>query len=73
MVRSVLVLGLLITLSASANAATVHRAKPLDGHLRAGRRITVPDVPRGFAVPGWTDAQTREWLDNASAASGLYC
>ena len=67
--RSVLVLGLLITLSASADAATVHRAKPLEGHLRAGQRITVSKV---YAVPGWTDEETRKWLNNASAASGLY-
>jgi hypothetical protein len=49
--RSVLVLGLLITLCASANAATVHRSKPPEGHLRPGQRIT---VPKGYAVPGWT-------------------
>jgi hypothetical protein len=66
--RSVLVLGLLITLSASANAATAHRAKPLEGHLRAGQRVP---VPKGYAVPGWTDEETRKWLYNGSAASGL--
>jgi hypothetical protein len=32
--RSVLALGLLITLCASANAATVHRPKRPEGHLR---------------------------------------
>jgi hypothetical protein len=53
--RSVLVLGLLITLSASANAATAHRAKPLEGHLRAGQRVP---FPKGYAVPGWTDEET---------------
>jgi hypothetical protein len=55
--RSVLALGLLITLCASANAATVHRYKP--------------PVTKGFAVPGWTDEQTRYWLYNGSAAAGL--
>jgi hypothetical protein len=30
--RSVLVLGLLVTLSASANASAVHPAKPIEGH-----------------------------------------
>ena len=54
--RSVLVLGLLITLCASANAARVHRSKPPEGHLRSAQRVT---VPKGYAVPGWTDEQTR--------------
>ncbi len=61
--RSVLVLGLLITLCVSANATTVHRSKPPEGPLRPGQRVT---VPRGYAVPGWTDEQTRSWLDNAT-------
>ena len=59
MIRSVLVLGLLITLSASANAATVHRARPPAGHLRPEQRAA---LPTGVAVPGWTDEQTRKWL-----------
>jgi hypothetical protein len=25
----------------------------------------------GYAVPGWTDEQTRYWLDNAAVAAGL--
>jgi len=66
--RSVLVLGLLITLCASANATTVHRSKPPEGHLRPVQRVT---VPKGYAVPGWTDEETRKWLYNGSAASGL--
>ena len=61
--RSVLVLGLLIALCASANAATVHRSKPPEGHLRTVQRVT---VPKGHAVPGWSDEQTRYWLDNAT-------
>jgi hypothetical protein len=55
----VLVLGLWVTLCASANAATVHRAKPPQGHARLAPRDT---LPKGFAVPGWTDEQTRQWL-----------
>jgi hypothetical protein len=55
----VLVLGLLVTLCASANAAKVHRAKPPQGHLRPAQRDT---LPKGFAVPGWTDEETRQWL-----------
>ena len=60
--RSVLALGLLITLCASANAATVRRFKPPEGHLRLRERVTVPSVTKGFAVPGWTEEETRKWL-----------
>ena len=65
--RSVLTLGLLISLCASANAATVHRSKPPEGHMRPDPR---PTVPRSYAVPGWTDEQTRYWLDSASGPKG---
>jgi hypothetical protein len=61
--RSVLVLGVLLTLSVSATAVTVHRSKPHEGDLRPAQRVT---VPKGYAVPGWTDEQTRYWLDNAT-------
>ncbi len=64
--RSVLALGLLITLCASANAATVLRSKLPGGHLRPGQSVT---VPKGYAVPGWTDEETRRWLYNGSAAA----
>jgi hypothetical protein len=57
--RSVLVLGLLVTLCASADAATVRRSKPPERHLRPAQPDT---LPKGFAVPGWTDEQTRIWL-----------
>ena len=69
--RSVLALGLLITLYASADAATVRRFKPHERHLRPTQGFTVPNVSKGFAVPGWTDEQTRYWLYNGSAAAGL--
>jgi hypothetical protein len=59
MIRSVLALGLLITLCVSANAAPAHRARPPAGHLRPEQRDT---LPKGIAVPGWTDEQTRQWL-----------
>ena len=65
--RPVLTLGLLISLCASANAATVHRSKPPEGHTRPDPR---PAVPKGYAVPGWTDEQTRYWLDSASGPKG---
>jgi hypothetical protein len=66
--RSILALGLLISWCASANAASVHRSKRPEGHMRQDPR---PAVPKGFAVPGWTDEETRQWLYNGSAASGL--
>jgi hypothetical protein len=74
--RSVLALGLLIILCASANAATVHRSKPPAVHLRPHRRVTIRPAqritaPARFAVPGWTDEQTQYWLDNATVAAGL--
>ena len=62
--RSVLALGRLITLCASADAATVHRPKPYERHLRPAHPNT------GYAVPGWTDEQTRQWLDNATGPKG---
>jgi hypothetical protein len=66
--RSVLALGLLITLCASADAATVHRSRAHERHVRPSQHVTVPKVtvPKGYAVPGWTDEQTRYWLDNAT-------
>ena len=69
MMRSVLALGLLITLCASADAATLYHAKPPARHVHPDQRVA---APKGFAVPGWTDEETRQWLNNASAASGLY-
>ena len=66
--RFVLALGLLIALCASAAAAMVHRSKPPEGNLRPAQRVT---VPKSYAVPGWTDEQTRYWLDNATVAAGL--
>ena len=59
MIRSVLALGLLITLCASANAATVHRSKLPDRQLRPAPRVT---APARITVPGWTDEETGNWL-----------
>jgi hypothetical protein len=72
--RSFLALGLWVALCASANAATVHRSGLQGVHLRTGA-IIYPDQdvtpPARFAVPSWSDEQTQQWLDNASAGSGL--
>jgi hypothetical protein len=69
--RSVLAFSFLIILCASADAATVHRFK---SPARVHQRVTVrpsqrATAPTSFAIPGWTDEQTREWLDNASRGS----
>lgn len=73
--RYVLGLGLLITLCASADAATVHRSKPPTVHLRSRQNLVVRPsqgvtAPAHFAVPGWTDEQTRYWLDSATSCAG---
>ena len=69
--RSVLALGLLVTLSASADAAAAHRSKPPTVHLRTPQNVIVRPsegvtAAARFAVPGWTDEETRRWLDNAN-------
>jgi hypothetical protein len=64
--RSVLAFGLSITLCASANAATVHHSKPRNAIVGPSQNAV---TPKGFAVPGWTDEQTRQWLNNASAGA----
>jgi hypothetical protein len=70
--RSLLALGLLVALCApSADAATVRRF----GHLRARQLVVVRPsqgvtAPARFAVPGWTDEQTRYWLDGATSCAG---
>ena len=69
--RSVLALGLLIALSASANAATVHLRTRQHAIASPSQNLSVPpshnnlSAPR-FAIPGWSDDATRRWLDNAS-------
>lgn len=74
--RAVLAFGLLITLcvssSASSEATTVHRRQPPTRHQRPVdvQAMPRPTDPRGFAVPGWTDQQTRYWLDSASGPKG---
>jgi len=66
--RPVLALGLLLFLCASAGAAPVR-------HARA-RQPAMPHPPAAatpttrFAVPGWSDEATRQWLDRASSMVG---
>jgi hypothetical protein len=59
--RSVLALGLLIALCGSADAAKVRHDKPHANHLRPAQPVA---VPKGYAVPGWTEEQTRYWMDS---------
>jgi hypothetical protein len=67
--------GLMITLCAFADAATVNRSKPPGVQLRARHHVIVRPsqgvtAPARFAIPGWTDDQTRYWLDNATSCAG---
>jgi hypothetical protein len=66
--RSVLALGLL-SMMVSATAAPVHHAKLPVRHLRPTRRVAVPN---GYAVPGWTDEQTRHWMDGATGPAPFH-
>ncbi|MGY3527382.1 hypothetical protein ACVISU_000150 [Bradyrhizobium sp. USDA 4452] len=67
--RCVLALGLLLILCVSASAATrrhSHTTRPAT--VRSPAAAT--PAPR-FAVPGWSDESTRQWLDRASSYVGL--
>jgi hypothetical protein len=76
--KSVLASGLLITLCvscASANAARLHHSRSPTAQLRTRQEVIAPPsqgqaAPARFAVPGWTDKATRDWLDAASANHG---
>jgi hypothetical protein len=59
--RSILALGVLLALCTSASAAKVRHYKPHTGHLRPAQPVA---DTKGFAVPGWTAEQTRNWLDS---------
>jgi hypothetical protein len=63
MFRSALALGLLVTLCVSTNSATRHRIEPAEGRLRRDQRVI---VAKSYAVPGWTEEETRRWLDDAT-------
>jgi hypothetical protein len=65
--RFVVSLSVLIALWASAGAATVRRVRHPVQHVRPEQPA---GPPRGFAVPGWTDEETRQWIDSASGPKG---
>jgi hypothetical protein len=59
--RFFLALSLSIALCGSANAAKLHHAKLRAENPRAAHSVV---TPKGFAVPGWTEEQTRYWLNS---------
>jgi hypothetical protein len=61
--RSVLTLGLLIALCSFANAATVRHSRLPERHVPPSQPIT---MPKSYVVPGWTEEQTRRWLNDAT-------
>lgn len=65
--RFVVGLSVLIMLWTSADAATARRARHPAQHVRPEQPV---GPPKGFAVPGWTDEQTRQWIDGASGPKG---
>ena len=79
---SAFVLSLLIALDASGNAATVHRPRqhavgpsaPDAGHGAA--QAIAPNhglgTP-GFAVPGWSDEATRQWMGQYDSCKSIHC
>jgi len=65
---------LFVASAVPAGAATVHRSR-VRPHVTADSRegVTAPNPPAGtarVAVPGWSDEDTRRWLDNASSMPG---
>jgi hypothetical protein len=73
--RSLLMAGLLIALCAPAGAQTGKHARAPVDHPRARQHMIVRSDPTAapgarVAVPGWTDEQTRQWLDNATSCEG---
>lgn len=69
--RSVLALGVLIGLCVCADAAPLRHARPRQHVIIRPNQVIPPNQGRatpGFAVPGWSDESTRQWLD--SVASG---
>lgn len=73
--RSILALGLLVVLCAAADAATVRHPRarqPTVTRPPAEASQPAASQPRArFAVPGWSDESTRQWLDQASSGVGL--
>ena len=71
------VMGVFLGVStAPAGAATRHR-QPARAHAMVDPNqgaVAAPNAPTAtprFAVPGWSDESTREWIDKASSLVGV--
>lgn len=65
---AVLVLGLTTGCCAPTVAATAHRLRPRPhGTVNPGQAVNAPAGAPRLSVPGWSDEDTRRWMDNASA------
>jgi hypothetical protein len=71
--RSILALGLLLIMCASANAAAARHSRPRQVIVRPDQQVIVPpgqDVTAPgarVAPPGWSGEDTRRWLDEKSS------
>lgn len=75
-VRSALALSLFIALVVPADAAAMHRSKVPARARTQDQVLGRPSqgaVSAGFAVPGWSDEQTRRWMDYNNACSSIHC
>jgi hypothetical protein len=61
--RLILAICVLIASCIATDAAQTRRAKPPPHDTRAPQGATAGGR---FAVPGWSDAQTRSWIDEAT-------
>jgi hypothetical protein len=61
--RLILAISVLIALGASAEAAQAHRPT---SPVRQQHPPRPTASSKGFAVPGWTDEQTRAWINDAT-------
>ena len=66
--RAALALGLLLILGATVDAAPARH--PRARQPAAARPPAEVRPPARFAVPGWSDESTRQWLDQASCCVG---
>lgn len=65
---TVLALGLTIGCCAPADAASAHRLRALPHRANdPGQVVNAPAASPRLAVPGWSDEDTRRWMNNASA------
>jgi hypothetical protein len=73
-VASIITLSLLIAAGASGNAATVHRPRqhavvPRGQAIAPNHGVATP----GFAVPGWSDEATRQWMGQYDSCRSIHC